>query len=42
MARRPGEEDFDLLEQFGIKAIGDRLREMAGNPSCDGQPSRSG
>ena len=31
----PGEENFDLLGQFGIKAIGDRLLKMAGNPSCD-------
>ena len=31
----PGGENFDLLGQFEIKAIGDRLREMAGNPSCD-------
>ena len=31
----PGEENFDLLGQFEIKAIGDRLLKMAGNPSCD-------
>ena len=31
----PGDENFDLPGQFEIKAIGDRLLKMAGNPSCD-------
>lgn len=31
----PGEEDFDLFRQFRVKAMGDRLREMVDDPSCD-------
>lgn len=29
------EEDFDLFRQFRVKAMGDRLREMVDDPSCD-------
>lgn len=29
------EEDFDLFRQFRIKAMGDKLREMVDDPSCD-------
>lgn len=31
----PGEGDFDLFRQFRVKAMGDRLREMVDDPSCD-------
>lgn len=31
----PGEEDFDPFGQFRVKAMGDRLREMVDDPSCD-------